>query len=97
MLADQDPHSHGSNGRRHRRHRRCSGHRRHARATAADEASPSGTDTPAAAEDITTLRLGYFPNFTHAPALVGIQQGFFKDALGELEPHGHADGLQRRP
>lgn len=50
-----------------------------------DEASPSGTDTPAASEDITTLRLGYFPNFTHAPALIGTQQGFFKDALGELD------------
>jgi len=43
------------------------------------------TASPAAAEEITTLRLGYFPNFTHAPALVGIQEGFFKDALAEQE------------
>jgi len=28
------------------------------------------------------LRLGYFDNVTHAPALVGVQQGFLKDALG---------------
>jgi sulfonate transport system substrate-binding protein len=31
-----------------------------------------------------TLRLGYFPNITHAPALVGVQGGFFQSALG---PH----------
>ena len=34
-------------------------------------ASPSGT-----------LRLGYLPNVTHAPALVGVQGGFFQQALG---------------
>ncbi|MCZ3386925.1 MAG: ABC transporter substrate-binding protein [Actinomycetia bacterium] len=38
-----------------------------------------------AADEITTLRLGYFPNFTHAPALVGVQEGFFKEALAEQE------------
>lgn len=30
----------------------------------------------------TTLRLGYFPNLTHAPALVGIKDGLFVKALG---------------
>ena len=30
----------------------------------------------------TTLRLGYFDNVTHAPALVGLEEGFFEDALG---------------
>jgi sulfonate transport system substrate-binding protein len=29
-----------------------------------------------------TLRLGYFPNLTHAPALVGLQNGFFAAELG---------------
>jgi NitT/TauT family transport system substrate-binding protein len=29
-----------------------------------------------------TLRLGYFPNLTHAPALVGIEGGTFADRLG---------------
>jgi NitT/TauT family transport system substrate-binding protein len=29
-----------------------------------------------------TLRLGYFPNLTHAPALAGIKKGFFANALG---------------
>jgi NitT/TauT family transport system substrate-binding protein len=36
-----------------------------------------------------TLRLGYFPNVTHAPALVGIQNGIFDESLGStvaLEP-----------
>lgn len=31
----------------------------------------------------TVLRLGYFPNVTHAPAIVGERQGYFADALGE--------------
>jgi NitT/TauT family transport system substrate-binding protein len=35
------------------------------------------------AGEATTLRLGYFPNVTHAPAIVGDLQGFFADALGE--------------
>jgi NitT/TauT family transport system substrate-binding protein len=29
-----------------------------------------------------TVNLGYFPNITHAPALVGVQQGTFAKALG---------------
>jgi NitT/TauT family transport system substrate-binding protein len=29
-----------------------------------------------------TLRLGYFPNLTHAPALIGLGKGLFTDALG---------------
>ncbi len=37
-----------------------------------------------------TLRLGYFPNLTHAPALAGTKKGFFASALGAgvtLETH----------
>jgi NitT/TauT family transport system substrate-binding protein len=37
-----------------------------------------------------TLRLGYFPNLTHAPALAGINKGFFASALGNkvtIETH----------
>ncbi|MCU0280240.1 MAG: ABC transporter substrate-binding protein [Acidimicrobiia bacterium] len=33
--------------------------------------------------EATTVRLGYFPNVTHAPAIVGDAQGFFAEALGE--------------
>jgi NitT/TauT family transport system substrate-binding protein len=29
-----------------------------------------------------TVRLGYFPNITHAPAIVGVEKGFFQQALG---------------
>jgi sulfonate transport system substrate-binding protein len=29
-----------------------------------------------------TLNLGYFPNLTHAPALVGVQKGIFTEKLG---------------
>lgn len=37
-----------------------------------------------AAEKVTTVRLGFFPNLTHAPALVGLQEGLFKAALKPL-------------
>ena len=47
--------------------------------SAADEASSSAP--PAA---IRTIRLGFFPNLTHGPALVGLQDGLFKTALKPL-------------
>ena len=37
-----------------------------------------------------TLRLGYFPNLTHAPAMAGLSKGFFASSLGgdvTLETH----------
>jgi len=33
-------------------------------------------------DDPVTVRLGYFPNVTHATAIVGVAQGLFADALG---------------
>lgn len=30
-----------------------------------------------------TLRLGYFPNVTHAPAIIGVEDGLFDEALGD--------------
>ena len=47
----------------------------------------SGSTTTAAATTVTssgpvTLRLGYFPNVTHAPAIVGVEKGIFAKALG---------------
>jgi NitT/TauT family transport system substrate-binding protein len=39
-------------------------------------------DTGSAGGEATTLRLGYFPNITHAPALVGVGKGLFQEALG---------------
>ncbi|GGA75954.1 sulfonate ABC transporter substrate-binding protein [Pseudoclavibacter endophyticus] len=55
---------------------------------------------PAAAADgggndggpISELRLGYFANATHAPALVGLHGGHFDAALGDLELTAHAFG-----
>jgi NitT/TauT family transport system substrate-binding protein len=35
--------------------------------------------------DAAQLRLGYFGNLTHAPALVGVEQGRFAEALGDTE------------
>ena len=35
--------------------------------------------------EASTLRLGYFPNITHAPALIGVDKGFFQDALGSTK------------
>jgi NitT/TauT family transport system substrate-binding protein len=46
-------------------------------ATTGTEA-PAGTDAGAPA----TLRLGYFPNVTHAPAIIGVETGLFAEALG---------------
>jgi NitT/TauT family transport system substrate-binding protein len=42
------------------------------------DASTNASTGPAA-----ELRLGYFANVTHAPALVGLEEGLFADALGE--------------
>jgi NitT/TauT family transport system substrate-binding protein len=44
-----------------------------------DDTSPSSSEGEASA-----LRLGYFPNFTHAPALVGVQDGIFTEHLGDV-------------
>jgi NitT/TauT family transport system substrate-binding protein len=55
------------------------------------DAAPSDTPDPAgdgASGETVTLRLGYFPNVTHAPAIIGVETGLFEDALGpnvELE------------
>lgn len=50
--------------------------------------------TPALAQPATTVRLGFFPNLTHAPALVGLERGTFQKALGsvKLEPREFVSG-----
>jgi NitT/TauT family transport system substrate-binding protein len=52
------------------------------------------TTTTVAVEKPTTVRLGYFPNITHAPAIVGIEGGLFADALGDnkLKTYSFNDG-----
>ena len=59
----------------------------HGQDTGADESTPPAdteaapVDSEAPASDV-TLRLGYFPNVTHAPAIIGVDTGLFQDALG---------------
>jgi NitT/TauT family transport system substrate-binding protein len=61
-----------------------------AAAVAPSAAEASGGDEPA------TLRLGYFPNVTHAPAIIGVDSGTFAETLGpdvEIElSHFNAGG-----
>jgi NitT/TauT family transport system substrate-binding protein len=54
-----------------------------AAACGSDKSSkPATNDTKSSGGEKVTLRLGYFPNVTHAPAMVGLQDGEFADALG---------------
>jgi NitT/TauT family transport system substrate-binding protein len=46
--------------------------------SSSNEGSTEGTE-------ITTVRLGYFPNLTHAPALIATQQGLFKTELAAVD------------
>ena len=46
-------------------------------------AAPSaGAGASAAGTPAAELRLGYFPNITHAPALIGVTNGYFQQELG---------------
>jgi NitT/TauT family transport system substrate-binding protein len=54
-------------------------------ASTALAACGGGDDKASASGDATTIRLGYFPNITHAPALVGVNKGFFQTALGSTK------------
>lgn len=45
-----------------------------------------GSDAPAADQGpASEVRLGYFPNVTHAPALIGVEKGFFAKELGSTK------------
>jgi len=35
--------------------------------------------------EASAIRLGYFPNITHAPALIGVNKGFLQEALGSTK------------
>ncbi len=51
--------------------------------SSSDSASPSNSAASgSSAEGAVTLRLGYFPNITHAQALVGLARGTYSSALG---------------
>ena len=48
-----------------------------------DTATPSASGSASSDQpSINELKIGYFPNVTHAPALVGIKEGLFAKALG---------------
>jgi len=46
-------------------------------------ATTPGTGGSAGSDAPVTVRLGYFPNVTHAPALVGVKNGLFEEAIGD--------------
>jgi len=53
-------------------------------------ASACGSSAPASDDGPMTIRLGYFPNLTHAPALVGLQNGLLAGHIGDgvtIEQH----------
>jgi NitT/TauT family transport system substrate-binding protein len=50
---------------------------------APSDSTVTGTETDdTAGGEAATLRLGYFPNVTHAPAVLGVEDGLFATALG---------------
>lgn len=51
-------------------------------AASSDQSTASGLSAAAPVSDAETLRLGYFPNVTHAAAVLGVKEGTFQDALG---------------
>jgi NitT/TauT family transport system substrate-binding protein len=51
-------------------------------AAALSSAAPSSTTAASSSSGKVTLRLGYFANVTHAPALVGLEKGLFAQDLG---------------
>jgi NitT/TauT family transport system substrate-binding protein len=51
-------------------------------ALAACGSSSKGASTAGSTSGSVTLRLGYFPNVTHAPAIIGVQNGTFASKLG---------------
>ncbi len=48
----------------------------------APQAAPLPQTNPGTASQPLTIHVGYFPNITHAQALIGIQNGAFQNALG---------------
>lgn len=52
----------------------------------ADDSGSTESDKPAEnTSPAAELRLGYFPNVTHAPALIGVDKGLFEKELGDTK------------
>jgi NitT/TauT family transport system substrate-binding protein len=56
-----------------------------AAASSAAESAAGSVDAAAAGTAADTLRLGYFPNVTHASAVLGVKDGTFQEALGDTK------------
>ena len=54
-----------------------------AAACGGDDSGSGSDDTGGGGSETTTLKLGYFANVTHAPAILGVDKGFFQEALGD--------------
>ncbi|NJC23308.1 NitT/TauT family transport system substrate-binding protein [Arthrobacter pigmenti] len=54
-------------------------------AYASAQSAPEPTTTAVPVSDAEELRLGYFGNLTHAPALVGLENGYFAEELGDTK------------
>lgn len=50
-----------------------------------DTTVAEGPDTTVGTATADEVRLGFFPNVTHAPALVGVEDGLFEEALGDTK------------
>ena len=61
---------------------------------------PAGAAKKQSSSEPVTLRLGYFPNVTHAPAIVGVEEKIFEKALGKnvtLELKTFNSGTEAHP
>lgn len=54
-------------------------------AAGTDSGSEPSVAAGSAAPSVSELRLGYFANVTHAPALIGLEEGLFADSLPGVE------------
>jgi sulfonate transport system substrate-binding protein len=61
-----------------------------------DDNEPSSGGSGGNGEETATVRLGYFPNVTHATAIVGVDKGIFQKNLGsnKLETSTFKDGTE---
>ena len=55
------------------------------RDTSDSASSPGTAGASAAGTPADEVRLGYFPNITHAPALIGVANGYFQQELGSTK------------
>ena len=62
----------------------------------ASNTTAGGDTTTTVSTEPVTLRLGYFPNVTHAPAIVGVENGDLREDARQ-QRHARDEDVQRRP